>query len=219
MSSLPGARILGGIAAVCLLLGGDGGAFAQETTADAEGPFTSITGFRGVGWGTSEADVMASLGEPHERRRLENGLDLIAYRSSLVDRPSIILYGFLDGQGFVKAQEISDLADDECIEQVRDIQRQVNLAYPLIRPTEEAKNNTPDEICTAAPAGEAYWHRQWRDESTGSVVTVSVRSGSDKVELTYESQAFIDWVETEGQRTTPDVEDEGAPAEVLEGTP
>ena len=195
-------------------------AAAQETTAEADGPFTNITGFRGLDWGVSLADVVAARGEPTDRRTLDNGIELIAYRGSLADRPSVVLYGFLDEQGFVKAQEVANLAGgEECIEQVRDIHREINLRYPLITPSEQAKNNTPDAICTAAPAGEAFWHRQWRDETTGSVITVSVRSGSDKVELTYESKAFIDWIEAEEGQTTPEIEDEGAPTEVLEAKP
>lgn len=195
-------------------------AAAQETTAEAPGPFTSITGFRGLDWGASVPDVVAARGEPTDRRTLENGVELIAYRGRLADRPSVVLYGFLEEHGFVKAQEVSDLAGgEECIEQVRDVHREINLRYPLITPSEQAKNNTPDAICTAAPAGEAFWHRQWRDETTGSVITVSVRSGSDKLELSYESKTFLDWVDTEDGQTTPDVEDEGAPTEVLEAKP
>ncbi|MFW6083828.1 MAG: hypothetical protein ACODAA_01290 [Gemmatimonadota bacterium] len=208
-------------AIVTLLLGGSvTSGFAQETFALDEGPFTSISGFRGLSWGTAEADVIARFGEPEERRTLESGIEIIAYRGTLADRPSIVLLGFLADRGLVKAQEVSNLAGGEkCIEQVRDVHREVNLRYPLIRPAEEAKNNTPDAICSAAPAGDAYWHRQWRDETTGSVVTVSLRSGSDKVELTYESQAFIDWIGSEDGGATPEIEDEGAPAEVLEARP
>lgn len=220
MGSTPAARAFRNVLAILLLMGGANGALAQDTMADAEGPFTSITGFRGLDWGTPQAEVIASLGEPSERRRLENGLEMVAYRGTLVGRPSIVLFGFLEDEGLVKAQEVSNLAGgDECIEQVRDVHREVNLRYPLIRPTEEAKNNSPDAICTAAPAGEAYWHRQWRDEATGSVITVSVRSGSDQVELTYESRAFVDWIGPEEGGPVVEVEDEGAPAEVLEATP
>lgn len=195
-------------------------AAAQETTAEAGGPFTSITGFRGLDWGASVAEVVAARGEPTGRRTLDNGIELIAYRGQLAERPSVVLYGFLEGRGFVKAQEISNLAGGEaCIEQVRDVHREINLRYPLISPAEQAKNNSPDAICSAAPAGEAFWHRQWRDDTTGSVITVSVRSGSDKLELTYESKTFIDWAAAGDGPTTPDVEDEGVPTGVLEARP
>lgn len=216
------AFVFRGLLVVGLLFVATSNATAQEKFAEAEGPYTSIEGFRGLDWGTSEGDVIARLGEPTERRRLDDGLEILAYRNTLVGHPSIVLLGLLDEQGFVKAQEVSNLAgndDEKCIEQVRDIHREINLRYPLIRPAEEAKNNTPEPICSAAPAGEAYWHRQWRDETTGAAITVSVKSGSDKVEVTYESKAFIDWVGSEGDGARPEIEDEGAPAEMLEGRP
>lgn len=216
------AFVLRGLVVVGLLFVATSSATAQEEFAEAEGPYTSIEGFRGLDWGTSEDDVIARLGEPTERRRLDDGLEILAYGSTLDGRPSVVLLGLLDEQGFVKAQEVSNLAgndDEKCIEQVRDIHREINLRYPLIRPTEEAKNNTPEPICSAAPAGEAYWHRQWRDEATGSAITVSVKSGSDKVEVTYESKAFIDWVGSEGDGARPEIEDEGAPTEMLEARP
>lgn len=177
-------------------------------------PSTSITGFRGIEFGASAEQIRSVFGAPIEDRRLDNGLHMLAYRGELAAEPSLILFGLLDDRGFVKAQEVIDLAGgSDCIAEIRQIHHEINLTYPLIRPSEQARNNTPDPICVAAPAGGAFWHRQWRDESTGAVITVSVASGSDEVDVIYESQAFRDWV---GPDSTEVIEDEGAPAEVLE---
>ncbi|MFV2068412.1 MAG: hypothetical protein ACC645_15690, partial [Pirellulales bacterium] len=82
----------------------------------------------------------------------------------------------------------------ECVDQIRRIHTFVDLQYPLIRPTEEARNNTRDMICEAVKRGSGYWRRQWFDESTGSVISVRLDSGSTQIELIYESLRFREWI-------------------------
>lgn len=192
-------------------------------STESTGPATTITGFRGLEWGTTEAEILGAFGEPFERRELQDGMRMLAYRSSLVGQPSVVLFGLLANEngGLVKVQEVIEVADgDACIEIIRDIHQEIDLQYPLIRPKEQAKNNTPDVICDAAPRGMAYWHRQWTDAETGSVITVSLASGSEHVDLIYESGRFRDWVDPESDRTTEVLEDEGAATEdALEAVP
>ena len=112
----------------------------------------------------------------------------------------------------MKAQELVDLeatglAGQACVEFVQRIHHDVDLRFPLIRPAERAKNNSPDAICEAAAEGLAYWYRQWRDEETGTVVTVGLGSGATQIELNYESLAFRDWVTASGGETVPLVEE------------
>ena len=220
---------------VCLLVGAtvvlaprSVAAVAQEdvppsfaASAEPVAPSTTISGFRELDWGTSEAEIVRSYGDPFERRDLENGLQMLAYRSSLVGQPSVVLLGFLADEGLVKAQEVIDVADgDACIETIRDIHAEIDLQYPLIRPKEQAKNNTPDVICEAAPRGMAYWHRQWTDAETGSIITVSLASGSEHVDLIYESGRFREWVDPNAAQTVNVQENEGAPPQdVLEAAP
>lgn len=187
----------------------------------ATGPSTEISGFGPVSWGTPEAEIVAAYGDPSETRILESGLHMLAYRDSLAGQPSLLLFGLLPGEGLVKAQEVVDVPGGEaCIELIRDIHQQINLQYPLIRPAEQAKNNSPDTICEAAPRGEAYWHRQWRDAATGSVVTVSLPSGSAQIDVTFESGRFREWIEPEESGGETVLEDEGAASEeVLEASP
>jgi hypothetical protein len=225
-----------GLRTACLIVGGaaflapqPATAFAQENDApptlgastEPVSPSMTISGFRELAWGTSEAEIVRTYGEPFERRDLESGMRLLAYRSSLIGQPSVVLLGLLEDDGLVKAQEVIDVADgDACIETIRDIHHEIDLQYPLIRPREQARNNTSDVICDAAPRGQAYWHRQWIDAETGSMVTVSLSSGSEHVDLIYESGRFRDWVDPGADRTVELLEDEGAPAEdVLEAAP
>jgi len=218
--------LVGGTA---LLVPRPAAALAQEeiptpfaTAAERPPPSTTIAGFRELDWGTAEAEIVRTYGDPFERRELESGLQMLAYHSSLVGQPSVVLLGLLADEGLVKAQEVIDVADgDACIETIRDIHAQVDLLYPLIRPKEQAKNNTRDAICEAAPQGMAYWHRQWVDPETGSTITVSLASGSEHVDLIYESRRFREWVEPDAEGQTVNVqEDEGSPAEdVLEAVP
>lgn len=223
-----------GFRTTCLLIGGaaaiaarPAAAVAQEdmpptfaASAERASPSNMISGFRELDWGTTEAEIVESYGDPFERRDLESGMQMLAYRSSLVGQPSVVLLGFLADDGLVKAQEVIDVAGgDACIDLVRDIHAEIDLQYPLIRPKEQAKNNTPDVICEAAPRGQAYWHRQWTDE-TGSTITVSLASGSEHVDLIYESRRFREWVDPNTPQTVNVQEDEGAPSEeVLEAVP
>ena len=207
-----------------------GAAFGQEddppargalaALTDPVGPSMTVTGFRGLEWGMAETDILRTYGEPFERRELESGLRMMAYHSILGGQPSVVLFGLLDEGGLVKAQEVIDVAGgDACIEIVRDIHHAIDLQYPLIRPREQARNNTPDTICEAAPRGQAYWHRQWTDAETGSVITVSLASGSEHVDLIYESRRFREWVDPAADGTFEVLEDEGASTEVLEAAP
>lgn len=167
---------------------------ASATALAQDGPSATIDGFRGLHWGVTSADIEASFGPPLESQRIDSGLLMVAYRDSLAGRPSVVLFGLLDGAGLVKGQEVVTAGGGEaCIEYIRAVHEAVNLRFPLIRPNEQAKNNSRDAICEAAAEGLAFWYRQWRDEKTGSVITVRLDSGSDEVDLIYESQAFRDW--------------------------
>lgn len=224
-----------GLRTACLLVGTaallaprPAAAVAQEngppsfaTSAEPVSPSTTISGFRELDWGTPEAEILRSYGDPFERRDLESGMQMLAYRSSLVGQPSVVLLGLLADEGLVKVQEVIDVTDgDACIETIRDIHAEIDLQYPLIRPKEQAKNNTPDVICEAAPRGMAYWHRQWTDAETGTTITVSLASGSEHVDLIYESGHFREWVDPDSDQTVNVEDDEGAPTEdVLEAVP
>ena len=58
-------------------------------------------------------------------------------------------------------------------------------------------------ICEAVKQGSGYWYRQWIDESTGSVISVRLESGSDQINLIYESLRFREWV-GEPMESVPD---------------
>jgi len=158
-------------------------------------PSMTITSFRGLEWGSGVDTVLATLGEPEEDTILDGGLRMLAFRDSLVGQPSVVLFGILPDYGLIKGQEVVNaLEGQECIDQIRGIQRFVDLQYPLIHPTEEARNNTPSMICEAAKLGHAHWHRQWVDTSSGSVISVRLDAGSTQISLTYESRQFREWV-------------------------
>jgi hypothetical protein len=199
----------------------DDGAPTFAASTEPVSPSMTIAGFRELTWGTSEEAIVRKYGDAFERRDLDSGMRMLAYRSSLVGQPSVVLLGLLENDGLVKAHEVIDVGDgDTCIESIRDIHAEIDLQYPLIRPREQARNNTRDVICEAAPRGQAYWHRQWTDAETGSTITVSLTSGSEHVDLIYESGRFREWVDPDAKQTVDVREDEGAPAEdVLEAVP
>lgn len=158
-------------------------------------PSTTITSFRGLDWGSEAEAVLAAFGEPEEDAILDGGLRMLAFRDSLVGRPSVVLFGILPEDGLVKGQEVVNaLEGQECVDQIRGIHTFVDLQYPLIRPSEEARNSTSSMICEAVKLGSGYWHRQWVDESTGSVISVRLDAGSTQITLVYESLRFREWV-------------------------
>jgi hypothetical protein len=168
---------------------------AVPSAGAQQSPSMTIDGFRGVEWGAEAEAVISLFGDPEEDRLLERDLRMLAYRDTLVGQSSVVLLGFLPGGGFQKAQVVVNaLKGQECIDQIRSIHSFVDLQYPLIHPTEEARNNTPYFICDAAEQGQAHWHRQWHDQSTGSVVSVRLDSGTNQINLIYESLAFREWV-------------------------
>ena len=155
----------------------------------------TIEGYRDLTWGTAAEAVLETFGEPEEDAVLDGGLRMLAFRDSLVGQPSVVLFGVLPEDGLVKGQEVVNAREgQECIDQVRRIHRFVDLQYPLIQPTESAKSNAAGMICEAVKQGSGYWYRQWIDESTGSVISVRLESGSDQINLIYESLRFREWV-------------------------
>ena len=166
------------------------------SSADAQQRASAtIESFRGLAWGSSAEVVLDAFGEPEQDEILDGGLRMLAFRDSLVGRPSVLLFGILPENVLVKGQEVvTALEGQECIDQIRAIHTFVDLQYPLIRPTEEARNSTPDMICEAAKRGSGYWHRQWIDESNGSVISVRMDAGSSQINLIYESLRFREWI-------------------------
>ena len=189
-----------------------GEAVAQER------PSMTIDGYDGLSWGATIDDVVARHGQAIDDAMLETELRMLAFEDSLGARPSVLLVGFLEDHGMVKVQQVVEIdTSAACVDYIRDLHRAIDVRYPLIRPTEEARNNSPDVICKAAADGNAFWHRQWRDEETGAVVTVSLPSGSDRVQLTYESGVFREWIralsEARSGAMPGEVPDRGAEAE------
>lgn len=168
---------------------------AVSTVQAQQRPSTTIDSFRDMAWGSDGTMILDAFGEPEQDEILDGGLRMLAFRDSLAGRPSVVLFGILPEDGLVKGQEIvTALEGKECIDQIRAIHTFVDLQYPLIRPTEQARNNTADMICEAVKRGSGYWHRQWIDESTGSVISVRLDSGSSQIILIYESLRFREWV-------------------------
>ena len=157
-------------------------------------PSMTVESFRGVAWGEDVEAVVALFGEPEDDQMLDGDLRMLAYRDTLASQPSVVLFGFLPESGLQKGQVVvNTLKAQECIDQIRAIHTLVDRQYPLIHPTEEARNGTTDFICEAAEQGQAHWHRQWHDQETGAVVSVRLDSGTIHVNLIYESAVFRRW--------------------------
>jgi hypothetical protein len=157
----------------------------------------AIEGFNGFPWGVSRTEIEAAFGEPDQADRMDNGVLVLAFRDSLLSREAVTLYALLEGRGLVKGQHMVriDLEAGDCEGQYRVYRDYVTLRYPLIKPVESYEFPFSVDFCTAIADRTGGWATQWKDPSTGAVVTVVVEEGTEVVKLIYESGAFLEWLD------------------------
>ena len=160
---------------------------------------TSIDGFNGMAWGSSDSAIQAKYSEPARVDSLENGIVILTYRENLLGEPAVALFAVFGDHGLIKGQHIVKLKLEEgdCEAQYRVYRDHVTLTYPLISPVETADFPFDEDFCTALQNGRGWWATQWTDPSDGSVATVVVQQGTDEVKLIYESVIFLNWLEAQ----------------------
>lgn len=158
---------------------------------------TSIDGFNGMAWGSTDSTIRAKFSEPAQVDSLENGIVVLAYRENLLGEPAVALFAVFGDHGLIKGQHIVKLKleDGDCEAQYRLYRDHVTLTYPLIAPVENADFPFTEDFCTALQNGHGWWVTQWADPSNGSVATVIVQEGTDEVKLIYESATFLNWLD------------------------
>jgi hypothetical protein len=190
------ARLITAILAFLILSMGGADLGAQERAS------SSIDGFNGMPWGSSDADIIAEFGEPSQVSSLDTGMRVLAYDTELLGDPAVSLYAILGDQGLIKGQHMVKLRPDKgnCEGQYGVYRDHVTLTYPLIAPIENYDYPFTEDFCTAIENGNGEWANQWTDPSSGSVVTVIVERGTDDVKLIYESATFIRWLDSRQQQ-------------------
>jgi hypothetical protein len=160
---------------------------------------TSIDGFNGMAWGSSDSAIRAEYSEPTQVDSLENGIVVLAYRENLLGEPAVALFAVFDDHGLIKGQHIVKLklGAGDCEAQYRVYRDHLTLTYPLISPVETADFPFAEDFCTALQNGRGWWVTQWTDPSNGSVATVIVQQGTDEVKLIYESAVFLNWLNSQ----------------------
>jgi len=160
---------------------------------------TSIDGFNGMAWGSSDSAIRAKYSEPAQVDSLENGIVILTYRENLLGEPAVALFAVFGDHGLIKGQHIAKLKLEEgdCEAQYRVYRDHVTLTYPLISPVETADFPFAEDFCTALQNGHGWWVTQWTDPSNGSVATVIVQQGTDEVKLIYESAVFLNWLDAQ----------------------
>ena len=171
-------------------------AWPVSSAVAQDGASRTIDGFNGLPWSASATAVRAMHGVPQQTDTLDDGVIVMAYDDTLLQRPATTLYALLDGRGLVKGQHVAqlDLEAGDCEGQYRRYRDLVTLRFPLIRPVENYDYPFTMSFCEAVEARNGTWGTQWRDETTGSVVTVVVEEGTDVVKLIFESRTFREWV-------------------------
>ncbi|MEE9207190.1 MAG: hypothetical protein V3U67_02260 [Gemmatimonadota bacterium] len=178
-----------------LLLCAPSGLAAQDG-----GVQTEITGFEGLAWGTPASAVLASFGEPGQEE-LQDSLTLLAYQSARFGYEAVVLFAVHQSHGLVMGKYLMPLNEEnDCEVQFREVRRQVNITYPLIRPTERRYNNAPEDLCEAQAAGNAGWLIQWTDEKNLSTIVVVLSAGKSDLQVAYESALFKEWAATREER-------------------
>jgi hypothetical protein len=155
----------------------------------------TISGFNGLAWGASYAEVEQALGPTPRSEVLESGITVLVFADSVAGENSVAMYAMLNSLGMVKGQHTVRLDPEaDCVAVYRRLRDHVMLSYPLIKPAERLASDSSLGFCDAQRAGEASWVTQWEDERTGSVATVVLETGSDVIKVVYESAQFLDWL-------------------------
>lgn len=154
---------------------------------------TEITGFEGLAWGTPAATVIASFGEPGQEDQ-QDSLTLLAYQSERYGYETVLLFAVHESHGLVMGKHLLPINEEnDCEDQFREVRRQVNITYPLIRPAERRYNNAPEDLCEAQVAGDAGWLVQWTDEKNLSTIVAVLSAGKSNLQVAYESATFKVW--------------------------
>lgn len=171
---------------VCLPLAG----------AAQEGVSLRIDGFEGFAWGTVDTAVIARFGAPVQADTLEQGVVVLAFPAEIIDTASIALFAFLPGQGLVKGQHsISFAPSDDCVGLFQALRRYLLLKYPMIVPEDRSRNDSNKSFCDSVVDGDAAWIASWADAETGAQALVSIEAGRPRVDVVFESAAFLSWIE------------------------
>ena len=168
---------------------------------------TAIDGFNGVAWGSSYEAVEERFGTALRSDTLDNGIIVLSYRETVLDRPARTMYAILPDKGLVKGQHMvaMDLDAGDCEGQYRRLRDYVMFTFPLIAPVENTEYPPQLDLCEAIRAGAGVWATQWIDRSTNSVATVIVEEESTDVKLIFKSGLFLEWLGV----TLPPEEEEG----------
>lgn len=175
------------------------------TVGAQQGVSLRIDEFEGFPWGTTEEVVLDRLGEPIQADMLVEGVVVLAFLGTIEDTASVALFAFLPGQGLVKGQHsIAFAASDDCIALFRIMRNHLLLKYPMIVPTDQSRNDSAKGFCAAVPDGDAATISTWKDPQTSARAMVSIEAGRPRLNVVFESAAFVAWAEDPGRALEPE---------------
>ena len=154
-----------------------------------------IDGFGGFTWGTPYDSIVARLGTPARDQQLAEGIRVLVYRDTSEAPDGLELFAILDTLGLVKGQRAIPFgAGEDCQALYRRIRQRIKLRFPLLVPKETSRNDSGGDFCEGVAAGTAGWFTRWDDETSGARATVLIEPGQRRIDVVYESRAFLDWV-------------------------
>lgn len=175
------------------------------TAGAQQGVSLRIDQFDGFPWGATDAEVLDRLGEPVQADTLEGGVVVLAFLGTIDNTASVAMFAFLPGQGLVKGQHsIAFDASQDCVALFRAMRNYLLLKYPMIVPVDRSRNDSGKGFCEAVIDGDAAWISTWEDAQTGAQAMVSIEAGRPRLNVVFESAAFIAWVEDSEQPSEPE---------------
>ena len=164
-----------------------------------------IDEFEGFSWGTAQEVILDGLGEPVQADTIDDNIVVLAFESTIDDTASIAMFAFFPGQGLVKGQHsIAFDASQDCVALFRAMRNYLLLKYPMIVPVDRSRNDSGKGFCEAVIDGDAAWISTWEDAQTGAQAMVSIEAGRPRLNVVFESAAFIAWVEDSEQLSEPE---------------
>ena len=176
------------------------------TSAGAQqGVSLRIDEFEGFPWGTTDVEILDRLGDPVQADTLEGNVVVLAFPGSIADTASIAMFAFLPGEGLVKGQHsIGFDASEDCVALFRTMRNHLLLRYPMIVPVDRSRNDSSKGFCSAVVDGDAAWISSWVDSETGAQALVSIEAGRPRLNVAFESAAFLAWLNDQGQSAASD---------------
>jgi len=164
------------------------------TAACASRPQPVITGFRGVPWGATEAEVVAGLGAPWRQVPRGETERFLAYPAVLLAdhaaEPSVVIDR---DSGMVQAGYLVRIRgfESRCEAAFESVAAVLLADFPSLQPGRTRRNDGNAPFCRAVLEGQAEAHLRLVDPANGAMLLAALEPGRDFMRVTYASPMAV----------------------------